>query len=68
MYEMICVYLALISVIDGLNCIVCSSATNVACQDPFHGDTSTSSSLSQPDFTSCLVSDNLYTVFFIFLC
>jgi len=64
MYEMVYVYLALISVTDGLHCIVCSSATNVACADSFSGDKSTSSSLSQSDFTSCLVSDNFYTGFF----
>jgi hypothetical protein len=68
MYEMIYVYLVLISVTDGLHCIVCSSATNVVCADSFSGDKSTSSSLSQSDFTSCLVSDNFYTgFFFIFL-
>ena len=63
----ILIYVVLISVTDGLNCIVCSSATNVNCDDPFRGDTSTSSSLSQGGFTSCLVSDRLYRIFCRFL-
>ncbi|CAF1059299.1 unnamed protein product [Rotaria sordida] len=44
----------LISVTDGLNCIVCSSGTNSACEDPSHIDASTLSSLSQSGYVSCL--------------
>ena len=53
-----CVYLALILVADGLHCMICSSATNSDCDDPYKGDRAPSSSLSQGGFTSCLVSDN----------
>ena len=62
---MIDLHLVLISVTDGLNCIVCSSATDVTCDDPFRGDRSTSSAFSQGGFTSCLVSDHLHSTFSI---
>ncbi|CAF1308588.1 unnamed protein product [Rotaria magnacalcarata] len=45
--------LGLISVATGLNCIICSTATNYACEDSFKGDTSLSSSLTQAGYVSC---------------
>ncbi|CAF3656542.1 unnamed protein product [Rotaria socialis] len=45
--------LGLISVAKGLHCIICSTATNYACEDSFKGDTSLSSSLTQAGYVSC---------------
>ncbi|CAF0728166.1 unnamed protein product [Adineta steineri] len=45
---------AMIFVTDGLNCIVCSSTTNIACYDPYQNGSSATSSFPQSGFTSCL--------------
>ncbi len=66
MHELISVCLALMSVTDGLHCIVCSTATDVSCEDPHSGDMSITSSLSNDGFIACLVSDNPFAEFYIF--
>ncbi|UJR29364.1 hypothetical protein I4U23_010576 [Adineta vaga] len=47
------IIMTMISTTYELNCIVCSSATNIDCYDPYKGDLSITSSVSQPGFTSC---------------
>ena len=48
----------MVSTIYGLNCIVCSTITNIDCYDPYKGDLSKASPVSQSGFTSCQVSKN----------
>ena len=47
--------------IHGLNCVVCSTATNIACEDPFKADVSVPNSLSHSGFVSCTVSCDLHS-------
>jgi len=54
----------LISLTHGLNCIVCSSATDVNCVDPSHADASVLNGYTRPGFVSCIVS-NYTSIFFI---
>ncbi|CAF1525422.1 unnamed protein product, partial [Adineta steineri] len=44
----------MILVTDGLNCIVCSSTTNIACYDPYQNGSSATGSFPQSGFTSCV--------------
>ncbi|UJR29370.1 hypothetical protein I4U23_010582 [Adineta vaga] len=50
------IILIMISMTYELNCIICSSTTNINCYDPYKGDLSTTSTLSQSGFKSCRVS------------
>ncbi|CAF1392127.1 unnamed protein product [Adineta ricciae] len=47
------IILMMISTIYGLNCIVCSTITDIDCYDPYKGDLSKTSPVSQSGFTSC---------------
>jgi len=54
--------LALVSITNGINCVSCVGWNNPGCNDPY--DETTSGDIPVPGNIYCLVSTDLYVLFF----